>query len=62
MLPSRNQVLYEEQKQKMKAKLNVFTPFKTVAAYFPAIINNKTKNIFPKELYCDLLDINKKTN
>ena len=45
MLPSRNQVLYEEQKQKMKAKLNVFTPFKTVAAYFPAIINNKTKNI-----------------
>ena len=62
MFPTRNEVLYEQQRQKNKPEINVFTPFKTVAAFFPAVINNKTKNIFPKELYCDLLDINRKTN
>ena len=62
MFPTRNEVLYEQQRQKNKPEINVFTPFKTVAAFFPAVINNKTKNIFPKELYCDLIDINRKTN
>ena len=53
--------LLAERKEKSQPELNVFTPFKTVAAFFPAVINNKTKNIFPKESYCDLVNLPKKT-
>ena len=62
MFPTGRSVLLAERKEKSQPELNIFTPFKTVAAFFPAVINNKTKNIFPKELYCDLVDLNKKTN
>ena len=62
MFPTRKSVLMSQQLEKSKPNLSIFTPFKTVAEFFPAVINNKTKNIFPKELYCDLVDLNKKTN
>ena len=62
MFPTGRSALLAERKEKSQPELNIFTPFKTVAAFFPAVINNKTKNIFPKELYCDLVDLNKKTN
>ena len=62
MFPTRKSVLISQQLEKSKPNLSIFTPFKTVAEFFPAVINNKTKNIFPKELYCDLVDLNKKTN
>jgi hypothetical protein len=39
-----------QQLEKSTPNLSIFTPFKTVAEFFPAVINNKTKNIFPKEL------------
>ncbi len=62
MFPTRKSVLMSQQLEKSTPNLSIFTPFKTVAEFFPAVINNKTKNIFPKELYCDLVDLNKKTN
>ena len=62
MFPTGRSALLAERKEKSQPELNIFTPFKTIAAFFPAVINNKTKNIFPKELYCDLVDLNKKTN
>ena len=62
MFPTGRSALLAERKEKSQPELNIFTPFKTVAAFFPAVINNKTKNIFHKELYCDLVDLNKKTN
>ena len=62
MFTTRKSLLLSQQREKSHPNLTIFTPFKTVAAFFPAVINSKTKNIFPKELYCDLLDLNKKTN
>ena len=62
MFPTGRSALLAERKEKSQPELNIFTPFKTVAAFFPAVINNKTKNIFPKESYCDLVNLNKKTN
>ena len=62
MFPTGRSALLAERKEKSQPELNIFTPFKTVAAFFPAVINNKTKNIFPKESYCDLVILNKKTN
>jgi hypothetical protein len=62
MFTKRKSLLLSQQREKSHPNLTIFTPFKTVAAFFPAVINSKTKNIFPKELYCDLLDLNKKTN
>ena len=62
MFRVRGPLSFDEQRNKSPPKLTIFTPFKTVAAFYPDVINDKTRNIFPKELYCDLLDINKKTN
>ena len=63
MFPTaKKSILISQQLERSQPNLTIFTPFKTVAEFFPAVINNKTKNIFPKELYCDLVDLNKKTN